>query len=117
MRICTEGSGIVHFGLSHVGCCRSPRVVGWLLKFFVWLVDSWLFPPIRALLERNNKFPQTLAETEVPESPLFLPVHPAPNASSSANQSKHQSSSEMAALAVGIPGNSAFEALPTLSTL
>ena len=50
-------------------------MVGWLLKCFVWLVESWFFPPIRALLERSNKIPQTLQETEVDDPPLFTPVH------------------------------------------
>lgn len=54
---------------------RSPRLVGWLLRAFVWLVDSWLFPPVRAILERANGLPQILGETEIPERPLFAPVH------------------------------------------
>ena len=38
-------------------------------------MDSWLFPPVRAILERANGLPQILGETEVPERPLFSPVH------------------------------------------
>ena len=56
---------------------RAPRLVGWLLKCFVWLVESWFFPPVRAVLERNNEVPQTLKETKLDEPPLFTPVHSA----------------------------------------
>ncbi len=38
-------------------------------------MDSWLFPPVRAILERANGLPQILGETEVSERPLFSPVH------------------------------------------
>lgn len=41
-------------------------------------MDSWLFSPVRAVLERNNGLPQTLVETEIPERPLFSPVHALP---------------------------------------
>lgn len=38
-------------------------------------MDSWLFPPVRATLERANGLPQILGETEMSERPLFSPVH------------------------------------------
>ena len=83
---------------------RSPRVVGGLLKLFVWLIDSWLFPPIRALLERNNRIPQTLAETDIPEPPLFLPVHDCPDTFANAQTSELPAPPEMAAAALKLPG-------------
>ena len=42
-------------------------------------MDSWLFPPVRAILERANGLPQILGETDVSEGPLFSPVHALPN--------------------------------------
>lgn len=79
-------------------------MVGWLLKIFVWLIDSWLFPPIRALLQRNNRIPQTLAETDVPEVPLFLPVHDCLDAFVNGQTSQLPAPPEMAAMAFKIPG-------------
>ena len=70
----------------------------------MWLIDSWLFPPIRALLQRNNRIPQTLAETDVPELPLFLPVHDCPDSFVNGQTSELPATPEMAAMAFKIPG-------------
>ncbi|KAL3130473.1 hypothetical protein ABBQ38_008292 [Trebouxia sp. C0009 RCD-2024] len=83
---------------------RSPRLVGWPLRIFVWLIDSWLFLPIRALLERANKIPQTLAETDIPESPLFVPVHLSADVCADVKTSQPLGPAEMAALAFDLPG-------------
>lgn len=79
-------------------------MVGWLLKLFVWLIDSWLFPPVRALLERNNRIPQTLADMDIPESPLFLPVHDCPDKLANAQTSQLPSPPQLAAEALELPG-------------
>ena len=89
-------------------------MVGWHLKFFVWLIHSWLFPPIRALLERNNRIPQTLAETDIPESPLFLPVHDCADYCTNAETSKLPAPSEMAAVALELPGTAVLHRMHVL---
>lgn len=70
----------------------------------MWLIDSWLFLPIRALLERANKIPQTLAETDIPESPLFVPVHLSADVCADVKTSQPLGPAEMAALAFDLPG-------------
>lgn len=89
-------------------------MVGWLLQLFVWLIDSWLFSSIRALLERNNGIPQTLAETEIPESPLFLPVHDCSDTFADAHTSELPAPPEMAAIAVKLPGTAVLHHMHVL---
>ena len=83
---------------------RSPRLVGWVLRVFVWLVESWLFFPIRKVLERGNNIPQTLAETDVAEAPLFAPIHELPVSHSLSKVLDSEDACTKANLASSTPG-------------
>ncbi|KAH9300683.1 hypothetical protein KI387_012266, partial [Taxus chinensis] len=56
---------------------KSPHLTGFLLKLFVWLVESRLFGhAIVSFLKRQNKMTQILRHTVIPEAPMFFPEFP-----------------------------------------
>lgn len=57
---------------------KSPHLTGYMLKFFVWLVElPFLGNLILSIMKRsNNDFYQILRNTVIPEKPMFRPEFP-----------------------------------------
>ncbi|GLJ30072.1 hypothetical protein SUGI_0594660 [Cryptomeria japonica] len=56
---------------------EAPHLTGFLLKLFVWLVESRLFGnAILSFLKHQNKMTQILRHTVIPEEPMFFPEFP-----------------------------------------
>ncbi|KMZ59442.1 hypothetical protein ZOSMA_68G00290 [Zostera marina] len=56
---------------------EAPHLTGFMLKCFVWLVESRIFGSvILSILKRMNKITQITQETVIPEKPMFRPEYP-----------------------------------------
>lgn len=55
---------------------KAPRVAGFLVKIFVWVLESWIFGPIAVyILKRDNLIHKLVSFAEIKEPPLFTPNH------------------------------------------
>ncbi|ONK77513.1 uncharacterized protein A4U43_C02F7360 [Asparagus officinalis] len=55
---------------------KAPRVAGILVKIFVWILESWILGPIAVhILKRDNRIHKFVSNAEIPEPPLFTPIH------------------------------------------
>lgn len=56
---------------------KAPRMAGFLVKVFAWLLESRIFGGlILYILKRNNLIHKLVSFVELQESPLFVPLHP-----------------------------------------
>ncbi|WCJ37728.1 Glutamyl-tRNA(Gln) amidotransferase subunit A [Euphorbia peplus] len=56
---------------------KAPRVAGFLVKIFVWFLESSIFGPLLLhFLKRNNLIHKLVSDAELQESPLYVPMHP-----------------------------------------
>ncbi|KAJ3679793.1 hypothetical protein LUZ60_016071 [Juncus effusus] len=56
---------------------QAPHLTGFLLKLFVWMMESPLFGPIIiSSLKAQNKMNQLLRYTVIPEQPMYRPEFP-----------------------------------------
>lgn len=55
---------------------KAPRVAGFLVKIFVWILESRILGPIVVyILKKDNRIHKFVSNAEIPEPPLFTPVH------------------------------------------
>ncbi|XP_027078418.1 fatty acid amide hydrolase isoform X2 [Coffea arabica] len=56
---------------------KAPRMAGFLVKVFAWLLESRIFGALMLyILKRNNLIHKLVSFAELQESPLFVPLHP-----------------------------------------
>ncbi|KAM7277003.1 hypothetical protein ACFE04_018869 [Oxalis oulophora] len=56
---------------------KAPRMAGFLVKIFVWFIESRIFGGLFLyLLKGNNLIHKLISHAELDESPLFVPLHP-----------------------------------------
>uniref|UniRef100_A0A453AC59 Amidase domain-containing protein n=3 Tax=Triticinae TaxID=1648030 RepID=A0A453AC59_AEGTS len=56
---------------------RAPRLTGFPLRAFVWLLESPLLGPIvTSVLKKHNNMTQMLQHTVIPDRPMFFPEFP-----------------------------------------
>lgn len=56
---------------------KAPRMAGLLVKVFAWLLEFPIFGGLLMyFLKKNNLFHKLVSYAEIPESPLFVPLHP-----------------------------------------
>ncbi|XP_027178605.1 fatty acid amide hydrolase-like isoform X2 [Coffea eugenioides] len=56
---------------------KAPRMAGFLVKVFAWLLESRIFGGLMLyILKRNNLIHKLVSFAELQESPLFVPLHP-----------------------------------------
>lgn len=55
---------------------KAPRVAGFLVKLFVWILESKIFGPIALyMLKKDNLIHKFVSLAEISEPPLFSPIH------------------------------------------
>ncbi|PKA46986.1 Fatty acid amide hydrolase [Apostasia shenzhenica] len=55
---------------------KAPRVAGFLVKLFVWILETWILGPIVVyILKKDNLVHKLVSFAEIPESPLFTATH------------------------------------------
>lgn len=56
---------------------KAPRMAGFLVKVFVWLLESPIIGGLLLyILKRNNLIHKFISFAELEESPLYVPLHP-----------------------------------------
>ncbi|SPT15751.1 unnamed protein product [Triticum aestivum] len=56
---------------------RAPRLTGFSLRAFVWLLESPLLGPlVTSILKKQNNMTQMLQHTVIPDRPMFFPEYP-----------------------------------------
>ncbi|XP_027075558.1 fatty acid amide hydrolase-like isoform X1 [Coffea arabica] len=56
---------------------KAPRMAGFLVKVFAWLLESRIFGALMLyILKKNNLIHKLVSFAELQESPLFVPLHP-----------------------------------------
>ncbi|XP_031402032.1 fatty acid amide hydrolase-like isoform X2 [Punica granatum] len=56
---------------------KAPRMAGFLVKIFVWFLESRIFGSLLLyLLKRNNLIHKLVTNAEMEEAPVFVPLHP-----------------------------------------
>ncbi|KAK4762667.1 hypothetical protein SAY86_008435 [Trapa natans] len=55
---------------------RAPRAAGFLVKIFVWFLESkFLGPLLMHFLKRDNLIHKLITDAEIKEPPIFVPSH------------------------------------------
>ncbi|XP_020588940.1 fatty acid amide hydrolase-like [Phalaenopsis equestris] len=55
---------------------KAPRVAGFLVKIFVWILESWIIgPAVLYILKKDNLVHKLVSFAEIPESPMFTATH------------------------------------------
>ncbi|KAL3322379.1 hypothetical protein AABB24_039820, partial [Solanum stoloniferum] len=55
---------------------KAPRMAGFLVKVFAWLLETPIFGSIMLyFLKRNNLIHKLVTFAELQESPLYVPLH------------------------------------------
>ncbi|XP_065855734.1 fatty acid amide hydrolase-like [Euphorbia lathyris] len=56
---------------------KAPRMAGFLVKIFVWFLESSIFGPLLLhFLKRNNLIHKLVSNADIQESPIYVPLHP-----------------------------------------
>ncbi|KAL0908306.1 hypothetical protein M5K25_022795 [Dendrobium thyrsiflorum] len=55
---------------------KAPRVAGFLVKIFAWILESWILgPTVLHILKKDNLVHKLVSFAEIPESPMFTATH------------------------------------------
>ncbi|XVF58869.1 hypothetical protein PTKIN_Ptkin07bG0100600 [Pterospermum kingtungense] len=69
------GPGSKDFYLKAIA--KAPRMAGFLLQIFVWLLESRIIGTLLLyLVKKNNQIYKLITNATLEESPMFVPLHP-----------------------------------------